>query len=95
MCTKHDVITTKNLHIVTRQGTKTGLDNPQISNIKDTNIYPNPMREKQTYKEAIHTFQDIAWQEDIVNSRLNTLHQLIQLTQTDKSVAQFIDLLIK
>ena len=57
---KHDVITTKNLHIVTRQGTKTGPDNPQISKITDTNVYPNPMREKQTYQEATHIFHDIA-----------------------------------
>ena len=47
---KHDVITTKNLHIVTRQGTKTGTDNPQISKIKDTNVYPDPMKEKKTYQ---------------------------------------------
>ena len=55
---KHDVITTKNLHIVTRQGTKTGPDNPIISNIKDTNVYPDPMKEKQTYQEVTHTFQE-------------------------------------
>ena len=34
---KHDVLTTKNMHIVTRQGTKTGPDNPQISKIQNTN----------------------------------------------------------
>ena len=90
---KNDVITTKNIHIVTRQGTKTGLDNPRISNIKDTNIYPDPVKEKETYKQATHVFQDIAWQEDIDNSRPNTINQLIQLVQKDKSVSQFIDLL--
>ena len=31
---KHDVINTKNLHIVTRQGTKIGSDNPRINKIK-------------------------------------------------------------
>ena len=75
---------TKTLHIVTWQGTKIGPDNPQISNIKQTNVYPNPRHEKQTYKEETHVFQDIAWQEDIDNS---------QLIQTDKSISQFIDLL--
>ena len=90
---KHDVITTKNLHIVTQQGTKTGPDNPRISKIKDTNVYPDPMKEKKTYQESIHTFQDIAQQEDIINSRHNIINQLIQLVQTDKSVSQFIDLL--
>ena len=27
---KHDILTTKNLHIVTRQGTKQGLINPKL-----------------------------------------------------------------
>ena len=90
---KNDVITTKNLHIVTRQGTKTGPDNPQISKIKNTNAYPNPSKEQQTYQEATHIFQDIAQKEDLVISRPNTVHQLIYLTQIDKFVAQFIDLL--
>ena len=43
---KNDVITTKNLHIVTRQGTKTGADNPQISKIKEKNVYPDPLTRK-------------------------------------------------
>ena len=90
---KNDVITTKNLHIVTQQGIKIGLDNPRISKIKDTNVYPDPMKEKQTYKKATHVFQDIARQEDLHNSRPNTINQLIQLVQIDKSVSHFIDLL--
>ena len=57
---KHDVITTKNLHIVTWKGTKTGPDNPQISKIKNTNAYPDPSKEHQTYEEATHIFHDIA-----------------------------------
>ena len=57
---KHDVITIKNIHIVTRQGTKIGPDNPQISKIKETNIYPTTQHEKQMYKEATHVFQNIA-----------------------------------
>ena len=65
---KTDVITTKNLHIVTRQGTKIGLDNPIISNIKETNVYPDPLKEKQTYQEATQVFQDVARQKDKHNS---------------------------
>ena len=48
---KHDIIKAKNLHIVTRQGTKTRSDNPQISKIKEKNVYPNPVKEKQIYLE--------------------------------------------
>ena len=54
---KNDVITMKNLHIVTRQGTKTGADNPRISKIKEKNDYPDPLKEKQTYKEATNVFK--------------------------------------
>ena len=70
---KHDVLTTKNLHIVTQQGTKTGPDNPQISNIKDTNVYPDPIKQKHTYQEATHIFHDITQQEYLISSRPNTL----------------------
>ena len=41
---KHDIINTKNLHIVTRQGMKTGNDNPQISKIKEKNDYLDPVK---------------------------------------------------
>ena len=34
---KSDIICTKNLHIVTKQGTKIGGDNPRMSKIKDKN----------------------------------------------------------
>ena len=43
---KSDIICTNNLHIVTRQGMKTRSDNPRISNIKDKNEYPNPIKKK-------------------------------------------------
>ena len=57
---KNDVINTKNLHIVTRQGTKIGSDNPRISKIKEKNVYPNSLKEKQTYKEATNVFKEFA-----------------------------------
>ena len=57
---KNDVITTKKLHIVTQQGTKTGAHNPKISKIREKNVYPDPLKEKQTYKEETHVFQEIA-----------------------------------
>ena len=44
---KHDVMNTKNLHIVTRQGTKIGSDNPKISKIKENNVYLDPLKEKK------------------------------------------------
>ena len=43
---KRDIIPTKNLHVVTRQGTKNGDDNPRISKIKNKYKYPNPIKQK-------------------------------------------------
>ena len=54
---KNDVINTKNLHIVTRQGTKTGSDNPRISKRKEKNVYPDLVKEKQIYKDAKNVFK--------------------------------------
>ena len=42
---KSDVICTKNLQIVTTQGTKTSSDNPRISEIKGKYDYPNPIKQ--------------------------------------------------
>ena len=41
---KHDIINTINFHIVTRQATKIGNDNPRISKIKEKNIYPDRVK---------------------------------------------------
>ena len=93
MCAKNDVINTKNLHIVTRQGTKTGSDNPKIRKIKEKNVYLDLLKEKQTYKEAKNVFKEFARQEEANDNRHNTIKELIQLVQKDNSVSQFIDLL--
>ena len=90
---KNDVITTKNLHIVTRQGTKTGPDNPQISKITHTHTYPDPCTEQHTYQEATNIFSKLAHNEDLNHRRHDSTQHLTHLIQTDKSVGQFIDLL--
>ena len=65
---KHDVIHTKNLHIVTRQETKIRNDNPRISKIKEKNDYPNPTKQKQLYNNASNMFQEFSRQE-VVDDR--------------------------
>ena len=54
---KHDVINTKNLHIVTWQGKKIGNDNPRIRKIKEKNDYPNLAKQKQLYNDATNMFK--------------------------------------
>ena len=61
---KHDVINTKNLHIVTRQGKKIGNDNPRIRKIKEKSDYPNPAKQKQLYNDATNIFKEFARQEE-------------------------------
>ena len=70
---KHDTINTNNLHIVTRQGMKNWSDNPQISKIKEKNVYPNRVKEKQICKDATNVFKEFARQEVANDNRHNTI----------------------
>ena len=65
---KCDIIPTKNLHVVTRKGKKTGNDNTCIRKIKNKYDYPNPTKQKQLYNDASNMFQEFTRQEEIDNS---------------------------
>ena len=54
-----DVIPTKNLQIVIRQGTKIGNDNPRISKTKNKDDYPNPIIQNKLYNDASNIFQEL------------------------------------
>ena len=90
---KHDVINMKNLHIVTRQGTNIGSDNPRISKIKEKNDYPHLATQKQLYKDTRNIFKEFARQEKTDDSLQSIVKKLIRLIQEDKAVSQFIELL--
>ena len=66
---KHDIINTNNLHIVTRQGMEIGNDNHQIRKIKEKNVYPDPVKEKQIYKDATNIFREFSRQEEANNNK--------------------------
>ena len=74
---------------------KTGNDNPQIRKIKEKNVYPDPVKEKQIYKDATNIFREFARQEEEYDNRHNIVKELIHLVQKDKTMSQFIDLLYK
>ena len=57
---KSSVMHTKNLEIVTRQGTKIGNDNPRISKIKIKDEYPNPIKKNKLYNDASNMFQEFS-----------------------------------
>ena len=63
-----DVMNTKNLHIVTQQGTKFGNDNPHISKIKEKNDYPNSTKQKQLYNDVTNMFKEFSRKEEIDDS---------------------------
>ena len=90
---KSDIVRTNNLHIVTRQGTEIGGDNPIISEVKNKNEYPNHTKQKQLYNDASNMFWEFARQEDVDDNRQNTLHKLLNLIHKDKLVAHLIGLL--
>ena len=90
---KYDIIHTKNLQVVTKQGTKTGNDNPRISKIKRKYDYLDPIKKKELYNDASNMFQEFTRQEAIDDSRHNISQELLNLIHNDKSVAQFIDML--
>ena len=79
-----DVIPTNNLHIVTRQGTKTGSDNPRISKIKNKDDYPNPIKKKQLYNDSSNMFQEFSTQEVTDFNRQNVLQEILNLIYNDK-----------
>ena len=90
---KLDVINTKNLHIVTWQGTKIGSYNPCIIKIEEKNDYPNPATQKQLYNDATTIFKEFDRQEEADDSQQSTVKELIRLVQDDKAVYKFIELL--
>ena len=54
---------TKNLQIVTRQGTKIDNDNPKIRKIKIKDDYHNPVIQKKLFNDASNIFQELVVQE--------------------------------
>ena len=76
---KHDLMNTKNLHIVTWQGTKIGNDNPHVGKIKEKNDYPNLTKQKQLYNETSDMFKEFGRQEAVNDSRQNIVKELIHL----------------
>ena len=90
---KFDIVQTKNLQIVTWQGTKIGTDNPKISKIKSKEDYPNPAEQKPLYNDASNIFQELAAHEENDDSRQNNTNELIKLINNGVFFAKLIDLM--
>ena len=90
---KSDIVQTKNLQIVTRQGTKIGIDNPQIHKIRSKEDYPNPTEQKHLYNYATIMFEELVAHEQYDESIQNTTNELIKLINKDVSAINLIDLM--
>ena len=90
---KCDVVRTKNLQVITRQGTKNGMDNPKISKINNKEDYPNPNIQKQLYNDASNMFQELVAHEVTNHAPQKMCRELINLINTDNFVAKLINLL--
>ena len=63
---KSNIVDTKNLQVVTRQVTKTGLDRnePEILKIIQKDDYSNIDKQKELYKDAKEIFQELSINEE-------------------------------
>ena len=88
---KYDIIKTKILQIVTRQGTKIGLDNQQISEFKRKEDYPNPIEKNGLYNNASKIFQELESKEDYDESWQEASKEMLKLITKEEVVAKLID----
>ena len=62
---RNDVVNTRNIWIITRQGTQIGDDKVKSNSIILQNYeHPNTKMQKQTFNHAIQVFKDLSIQED-------------------------------
>ena len=62
---KHEVMNTKKLQVITRQGTRIREDKEKsVSTIMKKHDYPNPTKQKKLFKDATQVFKDLIMQED-------------------------------
>ena len=90
---KCDIVQTKNLQIVTRQGTQIHTNNPHIIKIKSKEDYPNPDEQKPSYKDSSNIFKELAAHEENDDSRQKITSELIKLINNDNSISKLIDLM--
>jgi hypothetical protein len=84
---------TKNLQVITRQGTKIGLDRnePEILKIIQKYDYPNIDKQKELYKDAEEIFQELSTNEE--HHKSNTIKEILHLLSTEKATQRLVDVM--
>ena len=83
----------KNLQVITRHGTKTGLNKNEPDPIKiiQKDDYPNTDKQKELYKDAKKVFQELSDNEEQYKS--NTIKEILHLLSNEKATQRQVDVL--
>ena len=94
---KNDVLNTKNLQIITRQGTKIGEDKEKTSStFMQNHEYPNPRMQRQIFNDATQVFKELAIQQDNLehqNTKVNEFRQLLSKEGVVRQLVNQLDML--
>ena len=90
---KTDMNCVKNLQVITRYGTRTGLDKNESKPIKciQKDDYPNCEKQKELFKDAEKVFQEISANEDQYKG--NTIKEILHLLSNMKVAQRLVDVL--
>lgn len=88
------VLNTKNLQIITRQGTKIGEDNAKTSStILQSHEYPNLRIQRKIFNNKTQVFKELATQEYNLEHKNTKLNVFLQLLSKEGDAHQLVDLL--
>lgn len=91
---KNDVLNTKNLQIITRQGTEIGEDKAKTSStMLQNHEYLNLKIQRKIFNDATQVFKELAMQEDNLDHQKAKVNELLQLLSKQYVVRQLVDLL--
>ena len=90
---KSNIVDTKNLQVITRQGTKTSLDKhePELLKIIQKDDYPNTDKQIELYKDTEKVFQELSVNEEHYKS--NTIKEILHLLSNEKATQRLVDVM--
>ena len=91
---KKYVLYTKNLHIITRQGTRVGEEKEKnTSTILQNHEYPNHIMQQETFKNLTQVFKELATQKYKLDHENIKVNELLQLLLKEDAVCRLVNLL--
>lgn len=91
---KTNLVNSKNIHILTRQGTKIGEDRIITNDATLPNQhYSNVKMQKKVYNDATNVFKKLANDEDKVERQNNKSNELLQILCNEDTSRRLINIL--